>query len=157
MKRVATAVLSMLLTCSAAAWAAPQAPVIEASRVQAKDVGYSLGAAAINLFYFPVRLAVTTVTAAAGGLTGFLIGGDQPAATAVWDSTDGQAFITPEILDGSVPLQPFRRPPERFISSTALGGESDYGDVEPEAPVAPSLADEGGYEAYEPMQEAEPY
>lgn len=154
MKRVATAALSVLLTCSATAWAASQAPVIEAPYVQAKDVGYSLGAAAVNIVYFPVRLAVTTLTAVTGGLTGFMIGGDLEAATAIWDSTDGQAYITPDILDGSEPLRPFVRPADQYVGP--LDESTDYGDTQAEAPVAGAPVDETVSQSYEPMEEAEP-
>lgn len=57
-------------------------------------------AAASNLVYFPLRLAITIVTAEAGGLTGWLTGGDNGAARAVWHGTDGQAYITPEVIEG---------------------------------------------------------
>ena len=153
MKRLATAVLSVLLLGTTTAWAAPQAPVIEAPRVQAKDVGYSLGAAAVNVVYFPVRLAVTTLTAAAGGFTGFMIGGDLEAATAIWDSTDGQAYITPEILDGSEALRPFVRADNRYVG--VLDESTDYGDTEAEAPVAGAPVDETTYESYETIEGAE--
>lgn len=153
MKRVATTVLSALLCGATAAWAAPQAPVIEAPRVQAKDVGYSLGAAAVNVVYFPVRLAVTTLTAAAGGFTGFMIGGDLEAATAIWDSTDGQAYITPEILDGSEPLRPFVPARDRYIG--VLDESTDYGDTEAEAPVAGATINETTYQSYDALEESE--
>lgn len=153
MKRVATTVLSALLCRATAAWAAPQAPVIEAPRVQAKDVGYSLGAAAVNVVYFPVRLAVTTLTAAAGGFTGFMIGGDLEAATAIWDSTDGQAYITPEILDGSEPLRPFVPVRDRYVG--VLDESTDYGDTEAEAPVAGAPIDETTYQSYDTLEESE--
>jgi hypothetical protein len=57
-------------------------------------------AAASNIVYVPLRLAITVVTAEAGGLTGWLTGGDQAAARAVWHSTDGQAYIRPEVIEG---------------------------------------------------------
>jgi hypothetical protein len=64
-----------------------------------------LAAAATNLIYFPVRLAVTILTAEAGGVTAWLSGGDQHSADALWDATEGQAFMTPAILRGQDPLQ----------------------------------------------------
>lgn len=69
------------------------------------SAGASLAAAASNIFYFPARFVLTFVTAELGGITGWLTGGEQPAAQAVWDSTDGQAFITPEIIEGHEPLR----------------------------------------------------
>ncbi|MCK6556663.1 hypothetical protein L6Q96_19115 [Candidatus Binatia bacterium] len=153
MKRVAIAALSALVLGTTTAWAAPQAPIIEPPHVQAKDVGYSLGAAAVNVVYFPVRLAVTTLTAAAGGFTGFMIGGDPEAAAAIWDSTDGQAYITPEILDGSEPLRPFVRPEDRYVG--ALDASAGDGDTEAEATVAGASIDETGYRSDDTIETPE--
>ena len=60
----------------------------------------SVAAAASNIVYIPLRFAITIVTAEAGGLTGWLTGGDEAAANAVWHSTDGQAYIRPEVIEG---------------------------------------------------------
>jgi len=60
----------------------------------------SAAAAASNIVYFPLRLAITIVTAEVGGLTGWLTGGDEAAARAVWRGTQGQAYITPEVIEG---------------------------------------------------------
>jgi hypothetical protein len=65
----------------------------------------SLAAAAINLVYFPARLLVTVATAGVGGFAGWMSGGDCASAHAVWNATEGQAFITPRILEGRERLQ----------------------------------------------------
>ena len=57
-------------------------------------------AAASNIVYVPVRFAITIVTAEVGGLTGWLTGGDRAAAQAVWHSTEGQAYLTPDVIEG---------------------------------------------------------
>ena len=81
--------------------AAPQAPVVEAALPPpAQAVGITIGAAATNLLYFPARFIVTLVTAESGGLVGWLNGGDRQSARSIWESTDGQGFITPPILEG---------------------------------------------------------
>jgi len=101
MRHVAfTVVIAVVLVCASHAFAAPQAPIIEGATSPAQEAGMGLAAACVNIAYAPVRLVVTLVTAEVGGLTGLLTGGDRPSAWAVWDSTDGQAFITPEILQG---------------------------------------------------------
>lgn len=83
------------------AWGAPQGVRLEdVTPHPAQAAGISLGAAVTNTVYFPLRLAVTIVTAEVGGLTGFFTGGDDASARSVWSSTNGQAFITPEILEG---------------------------------------------------------
>ena len=82
------------------AWGAPQAVrVEEVTPHPAQAAGMSLLAAVVNLVYFPPRLVVTIATAGVGGLTGWLTGGDKPAARSVWNATDGQPFITPAILE----------------------------------------------------------
>jgi hypothetical protein len=87
-------------------WAAPQGPRVEEAAIHpAQALGISLVAATTNLVYFPVRLALTTATAGLGGLTGWLTGGDMPSAQAVWTATEGQVFITPNILEGRETLR----------------------------------------------------
>jgi hypothetical protein len=64
------------------------------------NVGASLAAALSNIVYFPLRFTITVVTAEVGGLTGWLTGGDPSAADAVWQVTEGQGYITPEMIEG---------------------------------------------------------
>jgi hypothetical protein len=106
MKRTAwvLAVLALLLA-TAPVFAAEQNPVVERPRRVGQDVGFSFLAAATNIVYFPVRLALTALTAEAGGVSAWLNGGDHLTARAIWDSTDGQAYVTPNILEGSERLR----------------------------------------------------
>ncbi len=67
--------------------------------------GASLLAALTNLAYFPVRFAITLVTAEVGGFTGWMTGGNEAAAHAVWQSTEGPAYVQPEVLEGRARLQ----------------------------------------------------
>jgi hypothetical protein len=76
----------------------PQARATEQG--SAPDIGASLAAALSNIVYFPLRFAITLVTAEVGGLAGWMTGGDTSAADAVWELTDGQAYITPEVVEG---------------------------------------------------------
>jgi hypothetical protein len=102
MKHVACALL-MAVTMAGAlpAWGAPQQTRLEeVTPHPTQAAGISFAAAAINVFYFPVRLAVTLVTAEVGGLTGWLTGGDTTSARSVWGVTDGQAYIKPAMLQG---------------------------------------------------------
>lgn len=102
MKHVACAMLFAVTMASALpAWGAPQeARLEEVTPHPAQAAGMGLLAAVVNVVYFPVRLAVTLVTAEVGGLTGWLTGGDKPSARSVWGATDGQPFIEPAILEG---------------------------------------------------------
>ena len=109
MKRLSCALGVLLaLLVAAPVWSVETTVVEEAPPVPAADVppayqphaGHSVLAALANVVYFPLRLVVTLVTAEAGGLTGWATGGDKAAANAVWQSTDGQAFLRPEVLDG---------------------------------------------------------
>lgn len=96
-----TLVFVAALASAFPAWGAPQGSRLEeATPHPAQAAGISLGAALTNTVYFPLRLAVTIATAEVGGLTGFLTGGDDASARSVWNSTNGQAFITPAILEG---------------------------------------------------------
>ena len=93
--------LALVVAFGSPALAAEQNPQIGRTPQQpARDLGISLASAASNVGYFPVRLAVTLVTGVVGGLSGWLNGGDQPAANAVWNSTDGQAYVSPAMLTG---------------------------------------------------------
>jgi hypothetical protein len=67
--------------------------------------GASLTAAAANLFYVPVRFAVTLVSAELGGLTGFLTGGNKHAAEDVWGVFEGQAILTRDAVQGIEPVR----------------------------------------------------
>lgn len=102
MKYVAsTVVLVAALASAFPAWGAPQAVRLEdVTPHPAQAAGISLGAALVNVVYFPVRLAVTVATAEVGGFTGLFTGGDNASASSVWNSTSGQGFITPAILEG---------------------------------------------------------
>lgn len=108
MKRVSCA-LGVLLALAVAlpVWSA-EPTVEERTSVPPADItaayqphaSSTVVAALANIVYFPLRFAVTLVTAAAGGLTGWVTGGDTAAAQAVWQSTDGQAFLRPEVIEG---------------------------------------------------------
>jgi hypothetical protein len=108
MKKVWCASLLFVLAMAIPAWSATgtmtgaMAPVqvSEMWQGRAPDVGTSLLAAVSNILYFPLRLTVTVVTAEVGGLTGWMTGGGKAAAKTVWRSTDGQAYITPEVIEG---------------------------------------------------------
>jgi len=86
--------------------AMPQNPDLEVAPARpAQEVGVSLAAAAINIVYFPARFVITAVSGGIGGLTAWMTGGDQRSAQAIWNATEGQAFVTPEILEGRERLQ----------------------------------------------------
>lgn len=102
MKHVACAlIVGAALGGAVPAWGVPQfARPDEVTAHPAQAAGFSVAAAASNTVYFPLRLSLTIITAGAGGLTGWLTGGDAASARAVWNLTDGQAYITPAMLDG---------------------------------------------------------
>jgi hypothetical protein len=106
MKHVACALgLLVAVAVVSPAWAAEQAPQLGPATPPAQAAGYSLAAAAANLLYFPGRFAVSLLTAELGGFTGWMTGGDQQAAHSVFHLTEGQAFITPAVLEGREPLR----------------------------------------------------
>jgi hypothetical protein len=60
----------------------------------------ALGAAALNVVFFPLRLVVTVLFAELGGLTGLMTGGNEQAAHDVWSLVGGRNFLTPEFVAG---------------------------------------------------------
>jgi hypothetical protein len=97
--------LALTSALAAPVMAAPQAPMVEVTSRPGPDVGFSFAAAGANIVYFPVRLTLTALTGGVGGLAAWLNGGDHFTADSIWQSTDGQAYITPDILDGSERLR----------------------------------------------------
>ncbi len=91
-------VLTMMLGLPA--WAGAEQMNPSASLQPPPGIGASFFAALTNVAYFPVRFAITLVTAEVGGFTGWMTGGNEPAAYAVWQSTEGQAYVQPEVLEG---------------------------------------------------------
>lgn len=99
-KLVSIVFVSAALTLTPSAWAAEQNPQREVgSGKPSHDVSTAIAAAMFNVGYAPVRLAITSTMGGIGGLIGWLNGGDSESAAAIWDNTDGQAFITPAILE----------------------------------------------------------
>jgi hypothetical protein len=103
-------VLALLLAVAMAtpAWSAGEIPpgkmtppeALQTEQGPPPGAGTSLAAAVSNIVYFPLRFTVTVITAEVGGFTGWMTGDNIPAADAVWRSTDGQAYITPEVIEG---------------------------------------------------------
>ena len=114
MKKASCALLLLLTVVVAMpVWAAeqmlaggePASQMTETSTGLEPDAGASLLAALTNIVYFPLRLTITLATAEVGGFTGWITGGNEAAARAVWQSTDGQAMITPDVIEGREPLR----------------------------------------------------
>ena len=101
-------VLVLLLAVAMPVWSAEYMGALEGPSPQMTEtvhhstpgVGASLLAFLVNIVYCPVRFMITAVTAEIGGFTGWMTGGDEAAAQAVWESTDGQAYVRPEMLEG---------------------------------------------------------
>ena len=106
MKRIARVVVAgaLVLSFAGVAQAGYPSGAFEFEREEVTNrtplPGVSLGAALINIVYVPVRLAVTTVIAELGGITGFLLAGDREGAQDVWGTINGQTIITQDILQG---------------------------------------------------------
>ncbi len=101
-------VLVLIMMLAVPAWSAEDLTVEKMSSREAAQyapqpapgAGASLLAAVCNLAYFPVRFVITFVTAEVGGFTGWMTGGNEGAAYAVWQGTEGPAYIQPEVLEG---------------------------------------------------------
>jgi hypothetical protein len=64
-------------------------------------------AAAGNIVFMPVRVALAAVGAELGGLTGWLTAGNRDAADDIWGLPpfDGQMYLQPAMMHGEEPLQ----------------------------------------------------
>jgi hypothetical protein len=99
-KVISVVVVWAALVCTSVVWAAEQNPQREVgSGKPSHDVSIAIAAALFNVGYVPVRLAITSTMGSLGGLVGWINGGDLESATSIWDNTEGQAFITPAILE----------------------------------------------------------
>jgi hypothetical protein len=68
---------------------------------KAVGAGESIAGIFLNSFFFPVKLVVGTAGAVLGGVAGATSGGDERAASQIWNvTTDGSYFMTPERMEG---------------------------------------------------------
>jgi len=80
--------------------AAEQNPQLEVGPPRpVRELGATLAATALNSVYVPVRFALTATAAVVGGCVGLINGGDADAAAAVWANADGDAFVTPDMIE----------------------------------------------------------
>ena len=62
--------------------------------------GAALAAAAGNIVFLPVRMAISLVGGGLGAATGFMTAGNYDAADDVWHLFRGHNILTPEIVQG---------------------------------------------------------
>lgn len=98
LQRLVVVVALSALVCSNVAAAE------ELTEVREPAPAAALGAAALNVLYMPLRLAVTVLFAELGGVTGLLTGADEQAAKDVWGLVGGRNFLTPAFLEGKEPM-----------------------------------------------------
>ncbi|GIW44104.1 MAG: hypothetical protein KatS3mg077_1386 [Candidatus Binatia bacterium] len=80
--------------------AAEQNPQLEVGPPRpAQDLGITLVTSLVNSVYVPARLALTTAAAIVGGFVGLVNGGNLDAAAAIWQTADGDAFVTPSMIE----------------------------------------------------------
>ncbi len=73
---------------------------------QGEEAGFSLLAAAANLFYTPAKTIVAVVGLPVGAFAGWVSGGEERSAYAIWVPTSGgDFFLTTDHMDGSEPIQ----------------------------------------------------
>ena len=106
----------------------------EAPEAHKPAPGAALGAAALNVVFMPLRMAVTVLFAELGGITGLMTGGDEQAAKDVWELVGGRNFITPAFVQGEEPMRldsyhrvppPSRRKSYGFPFEPAIPGGRD--------------------------------
>jgi ABC-type phosphate transport system substrate-binding protein len=72
------------------------------------ELGRSIAAPVLSVVYAPLKLCVGIAGALLGGISGWATGGDERAAQGIWQPTiGGSKFITPAMLEGTEPFQPF--------------------------------------------------
>ena len=81
-------------------------PVRADDKVDAgSEIGYALGAGALNIVYFPTKVVLAVSGLAVGALAGALTGGDARTAYAIWvPAASGTYIVRPEHLSGEQPL-----------------------------------------------------
>jgi len=94
-----------LVVLGVAMMTATQVMAANPMEIRERKPGYALGAAAMNVFYVPVRFGLTVFGAALSGVTGFLTAGNQEAAGDVASVFDGTQFLRPEHVEGSEPIR----------------------------------------------------
>jgi hypothetical protein len=88
------------------------------------EVGMALGAAALNLGYFPAKVLIAIGGLAVGAVAGVLTGGDQRAAYGVWvPAASGTYIVKPAHLAGEAPLEFFGTDYADRPSTNVLYGE----------------------------------
>lgn len=96
---------NMVLALCLVALAAAQASASNPLELRERKPGYALAAAALNVFYVPVRFLVTVFGAELSGITGLLTAGNQEAAGDVASVFDGTQFLSAEHIEGSEPIR----------------------------------------------------
>jgi hypothetical protein len=75
---------------------------------QGEEAGFSLLAAVANLFYTPAKTVVAVVGLPVGAFTGWVSGGEERSAYAIWVPTSGgDYFLTTDHMEGSKPIRFF--------------------------------------------------
>ncbi|MBX3025302.1 hypothetical protein KF840_10365 [bacterium] len=101
-RNAAMALVAILLAGGAhAAQPVPTAPGVEEHE---PNPGAALAAAGLNVLFLPLRLPLTVLGAALGGLTGFMTFGGKHAADDVFGLVDGTQVINVRVLEGREPF-----------------------------------------------------
>jgi hypothetical protein len=75
---------------------------------QGEEAGFALLATAANLFYTPAKTIVAIVGLPVGAFAGWVSGGEERSAYAIWVPTSGGTyFLTNEHMEGSEPIEFF--------------------------------------------------
>lgn len=73
---------------------------------QGEEAGFALLATAANLFYTPAKTVVALVGLPVGAFAGWVSGGEERSAYAIWVPTSGGTyFLTNEHMEGSEPIE----------------------------------------------------
>ena len=98
------------------------------ARSAGEEAGLAIGAATLNLVYFPAKLVMVVGGFVLGGATGFATGGDIRAAYAIWVPTmSGTYLLTPANMEGAEPIAFFGH--DYADTPSTLSSKADGGVV----------------------------
>ena len=104
MKRLRCLTVIVVLSMALSSQASALDDMSNVSNTRKPAPGAAMAAAALNILFMPMRLAVTVLFAELGGITGLMTGGDEQAANDVWNVVGGTNFLTPKFIEGKEPM-----------------------------------------------------
>ena len=94
---------------------------------QGEEAGFALLSATANVLYVPAKTIACAVSMPVGALAGWLTGGDERSAYAVWvPMAGGTWFLTPAHMEGRTPIEFIGADYADRPSTVAADGRASY-------------------------------